>query len=122
MNRILVVHRDRLALDRLEKLLLDRADHQITLVDSIDAALAELVRSSPALVLLCLPLNKTPGRDAVAALHSVEPKMPVVVLSSKGAPTRPSRSSRPAPSTVSSIPTKRTIFSRPSPRVSKPAD
>jgi len=84
MNRILVVHRDRLALDQLEKLLLDRADHQITLVDSIDAALAELVRSSPALVLLCLPLRSTPGPDAVAALHSVEPKMPVVVLSSQG--------------------------------------
>jgi len=84
MNRILVVNRDRHALERLEKLLLDRADHQITLADSIDAALEALVRSSPALVLLCLPLNNTPGRDAVAALRSVEPKMPVVVLSSKG--------------------------------------
>jgi len=84
MNRILVVNRDRRALTRLESLLLDRADHQITLVDSIDTALQELVRSSPALVLLCLPLSSTPGRDAVTALHSVEPRMPVVVLSSKG--------------------------------------
>ena len=84
MNRILVVNRDRGALARLENLLLDRADHQITLVDSMDAALQELVRRSPALVLLCLPLKNTPGREAVAALHSVEPKMPVVVLSSTG--------------------------------------
>jgi len=84
MNRILVVNRDRRALDRLEKLLLDRADHQITLADSIDAALEGLVSSSPALVLLCLPLRNTTGPEAVAALHSVEPKMPVVVLSSNG--------------------------------------
>jgi DNA-binding NtrC family response regulator len=84
VNRILVVHRDRLALERLETLLLNRADLQITLTDTIDAAMQHLGRSSPGLVLLCLPLAGTPGRDAVAAFHSVEPRMPVVVLSSEG--------------------------------------
>ena len=34
MNRILVVHRDRQALDGLEKPLLNRADHQITLAET----------------------------------------------------------------------------------------
>ena len=84
MNRILIVHRDRQALDGLEKLLLNRANHQITLAETIDNALQALVHSSPGLVLLCLPLKNTSSRDAVAAFHSVEPKMPVVVLSSKG--------------------------------------
>ncbi len=84
MNRILIVHRDRHALEGLEKLLLNRADLQITLADSVDAAMQHLVRSSPGLVLLCLPLAHTAGRDAVAAFRSVEPRMPVVVLSSKG--------------------------------------
>ena len=84
MNRVLVVHRDRQALNRLERLLLNRADHQVTLSETIDAALQTLVCSSPGLVLLCLPMPLTSGRDAVAALHSVEPKMPIVVLSSKG--------------------------------------
>jgi len=34
MNRILIVHRDRQALDGLEKLLLNRANHQITLAET----------------------------------------------------------------------------------------
>lgn len=84
MDRILVVNRDRHTLDGLEKLLLDRADHQITLAENMDTALEALSDSNPDLVLLCLPLATTTGRDAVAAFHSVEPKMPVVVLSSTG--------------------------------------
>ena len=84
MDRILVVHRDRQALEGLEKLLLDRADHQITLAENMESALDALTDNNPDLVLLCLPLAKTSGRDAVVAFHSVEPKMPVVVLSATG--------------------------------------
>ena len=84
MDRILVVHRDRRTLDHLERRLLDRADHQITLAEDMDAALDGLTRSNPDLVLLCLPLEMTSAKDAVAAFHAVEPRMPVVVLSSTG--------------------------------------
>jgi two-component system nitrogen regulation response regulator GlnG len=84
MDRILVVHRDRRTLEQLEHRLLDRADHQITLAEDMDAALDGLTRSNPDLVLLCLPLKTTSARDAVAAFHAVEPRMPVVVLSSTG--------------------------------------
>jgi two-component system nitrogen regulation response regulator GlnG len=84
VNRVLVVHRDPAGVERLEKLLLDRADLQVTLTASMDQALDELGRSLPDLVLLHLPLTRTAGRDAVAALRSVEPKLPVVVLSSTG--------------------------------------
>ena len=84
MNRVLVVHADLRELNRLERLLLDHADLQVTLAHTIDGALEELGRSCPGLVLLCLPLSDTAGREAVAALHLVDAKMPVVVLSSKG--------------------------------------
>jgi two-component system nitrogen regulation response regulator GlnG len=84
MNRLLIIHRDRRARARLEQLFLDRADHQVTLVESVDRGLAELGRSDPSLLLLRLPLTRTSGRDAVAAFHSVAPKMPVVVLSAEG--------------------------------------
>jgi DNA-binding NtrC family response regulator len=84
MNRILVIHRERRGRARLEQLFLDRADHQVTLVESVDRGLDALGRSDPSLILLCLPLARTTGRDAVAAFHSVAPKMPVVVLSSEG--------------------------------------
>ncbi|MEE4270872.1 MAG: sigma-54 dependent transcriptional regulator [Thermoanaerobaculales bacterium] len=84
MNRILVVHGERQARRRLERLFLDNGDFKVTLVDSYDRALDELSQAVPSLMLLCLPLGEIPGRDAVAALHSVAPKMPVVVLSSQG--------------------------------------
>ncbi len=84
MNRVLVVHTELRELNRLEKLLLDHGDLQVTLAASIDRALQELGWSLPNLVLLCLPLKHTPGPDAVAALRSVASKMPVVVLSSEG--------------------------------------
>ena len=84
MNRVLIVNPDPRELNRLEKLLLDHADLQVTLAGSIDRALTELAHGLPSLVLLCLPLQHTAGRDAVSALHSVEPRMPVVVLSAKG--------------------------------------
>jgi two-component system nitrogen regulation response regulator GlnG len=84
VNRVLVVHSDPVELDRLEKLLLDHADLQVSLASGIDGALDELGGSCPGLVLLCLPLEHTAGQDAVAALHSVEPKMPVVVMLSTG--------------------------------------
>ncbi len=38
----------------------------------------------PHLVLLCLPLGESSGRDAVAAIRASEPKIPVVVVSSQG--------------------------------------
>lgn len=84
MDRILVVHRDRQTLEGMERRLLERADHQVTLADGIDSALEALTATNPDLVLLCLPLSTISGRDAVASFHSVEPKMPVVVLSSTG--------------------------------------
>lgn len=84
MNRILVIHQDRQARRRLESLFLDRADHQVSLVGSVDQALGELSQNIPALILLCLPLRRTIGRDAVGAFRSVAPKMPVVVLSAQG--------------------------------------
>jgi len=84
VNRVLVVHNDRRELDRLERLLLDRADLQVTLAGSIDAALYELGRHLSSLVLLHLPVGDETGQDAVAAMRSVDSKLPVVVLSSGG--------------------------------------
>jgi len=84
VNRILVVHQDRRARRRLERLFLDRADHQASLVGSVDRALEEFNQNIPALILLCLPLSRTTGRDAVGAFHAIAPKMPVVVLSAQG--------------------------------------
>jgi DNA-binding NtrC family response regulator len=84
MDRILIVHHDRDALADLEGVLLDRGDHLISLARSVDEALASLGDRSPDVVLLCLPLATTAGRDAVAAFRSVEPRMPVVVLSAEG--------------------------------------
>ncbi|HSL16730.1 MAG TPA: sigma-54 dependent transcriptional regulator [Methylomirabilota bacterium] len=84
MNRVLVVRSDPRELNRLEKLLLDHANLQVTLAGSLDSAFEELRRGLPSLVVLGLPLDHTTGQDAVAALRSVEPKMPVVVLSAEG--------------------------------------
>jgi two-component system nitrogen regulation response regulator GlnG len=84
MDRILLVHRDRPAREVLEKLLLERADHQITLAGNMGTALEALAVSNPDLVLLFLPLSPTSGPEAVAAFHQVEPRMPVVVISSTG--------------------------------------
>jgi two-component system nitrogen regulation response regulator GlnG len=84
VNRVLVVHRDRRSLRKLEKLLLDRADCRVSLAETIDDALGRIADSRPNLVLLCLPLGESSGRDAVAAIHASEPKLPVVVVSSQG--------------------------------------
>jgi len=84
MDRILIVHHDRDALGDLERVLLDRGDHLISLATSVDQALASFGTRIPDVVLLCLPLVATAGRDAVAAFRSVEAKMPVVVLSAQG--------------------------------------
>ncbi len=84
MNRVLVVHSEPRELHRLEKLLLDGADLQVTLAASVDNALQQLAQYLPSLVLLRLPIEHATGQDAVAALRSVDSKLPVVVLSSGG--------------------------------------
>ena len=84
VNRVLVVHQDRGSLHGLEKLLLDRADYRVSLASSVDEAVVQMKDGRPNLVLLYLPLGSFSGRDAVAAIRTHEPKMPVVVVSSQG--------------------------------------
>jgi DNA-binding NtrC family response regulator len=83
MDRVLVVHRDTEVLGLLEKSLLDRG-HRVSLSSSIDDALEKVASGQPNLVLLCLPMDGVQGGGAMAAIHAVEPKMPVVVVSSQG--------------------------------------
>ncbi len=56
----------------------------MSLSSSIDDAIEKVASEQPDLILLCLPMGQLQGGGAMASIHTVEPKVPVVVLSSQG--------------------------------------
>ena len=83
MDRVLVVNSNPEVLGALEKLLLDH-DYRVSLAESMEIAVGAVADVKPDLVVLGLPLPGHDGRAALTALHGVEPKLPVVVVSAQG--------------------------------------
>ncbi len=83
MGKILIVDDDPQLRQSFEKLLTEDG-HQVKTASSGEAALAQVKAETPDLVIMDVRLPGMDGLEAFRAIHEMEPKLPVIVMTAYG--------------------------------------
>jgi two-component system nitrogen regulation response regulator GlnG len=83
MDRVLVVATNARQREAIEGLLL-HGDLRTALVDSVEDGLEAVRRAGPDVVLLVLPIDDIGGLELLRAIHAIDPRLPVILVTSHG--------------------------------------